>query len=270
MNETESLPELAQLPMYDWPEFTEATDRLWISIRDNFSKAGIDAPCLLDRTSPPTETWRSPKLLLSQTCGLPLVTDLSGKVKVLGSFAYEGVEPAGSYYSVIIANAVSDESPVRLEGKRAVINGNDSYSGCLALKCFVTSRGIAGGPFASLLVSGSHRASLRAVANGGADIAAIDCISWHLAKQCEPVVKNLKVIAHTERRPGLPLITHGGASMYEVSMMRNAFPAAVDDLDEKSRAMLGIRGFVSLDEADYAPTVGDLRRCGSNALVAET
>ena len=82
---------LAQLPMYDWPEFTEATDRLWASIRDNLSKAGINAPASLDRTSPLAATWQSPNLLLSQTCGLPLVADLSGKVKVLGSFAYEGI-----------------------------------------------------------------------------------------------------------------------------------------------------------------------------------
>ena len=82
---------VVQLPMYDWPEFTQATDRLWASIRDNLSKAGINAPASLDRTSPPAETWQSPNLLLSQTCGLPLVADLSEKVKVLGSFAYEGI-----------------------------------------------------------------------------------------------------------------------------------------------------------------------------------
>jgi len=89
--------------MYDWPEFTQATNRLWTSIRDHFNKAGINAPTSLDRMSPPAETWQSPNLLLSQTCGLPLVADLSGKVKVLGSFAYQEIEPAGSYHSLIIS-----------------------------------------------------------------------------------------------------------------------------------------------------------------------
>jgi len=133
---------LAQLPMYDWPEFTQATDCLWTSIRHHFSKAGINAPTSLDRTSPPAQTWQSAKLLLSQTCGLPLVADLSGKVKVLGSFAYQEIEPAGSYHSVIISQKNDDESDSCLEGKRAVINGDDSYSGCLALKCYLADHGL--------------------------------------------------------------------------------------------------------------------------------
>ena len=257
---------VAQLPMYDWPEFTEATDCLWTSIRDNFSKAGIDAPASLDRTSPPAETWQSPKLLLSQTCGLPLVADLSEKVKVLGSFAYPEIEPAGTYHSVIISHKNDNELERCLEGKRAVINGDDSYSGCLALKCFVADSGSGESPFASVLVSGGHRDSLCAVASGSADIAAIDCVSWHLAKQCEPAIKSLKVIARTESRPGLPLITHRNASVQEISMMRDALAGAVDDLDEKSCAMLGIQSFVACDESDYAPIAWDLARCGSLSL----
>ena len=256
----------AQLPMYDWPEFIEATDRLWASMRNNLGKAGIDAPALLDRTSPSAETWLSPKLLLSQTCGLPLVADLSGKVNVLGSFAYQGIEPGGSYHSVIITQEDNNESSVRLEGKRAVINGDDSYSGCLALKCFVADNGSGESPFASVLVSGGHRASLCAVASGSADIAAIDCVSWYLANQCESAVRNLKVIGHTQSRPGLPLITCGDTSAQEISVLRDALAKAVDDVDEKSRTMLGIRGFVPLEERDYAPIADDLERCGSIAL----
>ncbi len=259
---------LAQLPMYDWPEFNQATDCLWTSIRDNFSKAGIDTPASLDRTSPPAESWQSPNLLISQTCGLPLVADLSGKVKVLGSFAYQGIEPTGSYHSVIISHKNNDELERCLEGRRAVINGDDSYSGCLALKCFVADNGSGESPFASVLVSGSHRASLCAVASGSADIAAIDCVSWYLANQCESAIRNLKVIGHTQSRPGLPLITCGDASAQDVSVMHNALAKAVDDVDEKSRAMLGIRGFVPRDEADYAPIAKDLERCGSISLSA--
>jgi len=259
---------VAQLPMYDWPEFTQATDRLWTSIRDNFSKAGIDAPASLDRTSPPAATWLSPKLSLSQTCGLPLVADLSGKVKVLGSFAYQEIEPAGSYHSVIITHENNNESSVRLKGKRAVINGDDSYSGCLALKCFVADTRSGESPFASVLVSGGHRASLCAVATGSADIAAIDCVSWYLANQCEAAVRNLKVIGHTQSRPGLPLITCGDTSAQEISVLRDALAKAVDDVDEKSRTMLGIRGFVPLDDKDYAPIAKDLERHGSISLSA--
>ena len=260
----------AQLPMYDWPEVADPTDRLWALIRDAFRQSGIDAPDVLDRSLPPAETWLSPKLLLSQTCGLPLVADLSGKVNVLGSFAYQGIEPAGSYHSVIITHASNNQTSVYLEGKRVVINGDDSYSGCLALKCFVADNGSGESPFASMLVSGGHRKSLCAVANGSADIAAIDCVSWYLANQCESAVRNLKVIGHTQSRPGLPLITCGDTSAQEISVLRDALAKAVDDVDEKSRTMLGIRGFSPLDEKDYSPIANDLKRYGSEALVAET
>jgi len=123
-------------------------------------------------------------------------------------------------------------------------------------------------PFASVIVSGGHRASLCAVASGNADIAAIDCVSWHLAKQCEPTIKNLKVIGHTKSRPGLPLITHLDASAQAISAMRDALARAVDDLDEKSCTMLGIHDFVAREESDYAPIAEDLARCGSLSLSA--
>ena len=260
---------LAQLPMYDWPEVADATDRLWALIRDAFRHSGIDAPDALDRSLAAVEAWLSPNLALSQTCGLPLVAELAGKVQTLGSFAYEGVEPAGSYHSVIVTHARNDENPVCLKGKRAVINGDDSYSGCLALKCFLASRGTGEGQFASVLVSGGHRASLCAVADGSADIAAIDCISWRLANRCERAVDKLQIIARTESRPGLPLITHGGASVKQISLMRDALVKAVDHLDEKNRLMTGICGFVPLDEADYATIAEDLKRCGPMALAAK-
>jgi len=48
--------------------------------------------------------------------------------------------------------------------------------------------------------------------------------------------------------------------------MRDALAKAVGNLDGKSRLMTGIRGFVPLDEADYAPIAEDLKRCGSLAL----
>jgi len=51
-------------------------------------------------------------------------------------------------------------------------------------------------------------------------------------------------------------------------VMRNALAKAVDDVDEKSRAMLGIRGFVPLDDKDYSPIAKDLKRCGSISLSA--
>lgn len=257
---------LAQLPMYDWPEIATATDALWGAIRDALNQRDIPAPTMLDRSLPREQVWLSKQLLLSQTCGLPLVQTLGKQVKVLGSFAYEGIAPAGEYHSVIIARADNGKDLASLQGKRAAINGADSYSGCLALKCAVAPFRPDGGFFSEVLVTGSHRESIRAVANGSADTAAIDCINWQLARRHDRAVKALDIIAHTPSRPGLPLITAGSKTQVELDLMREALVSAVAGLDENTRTVAGIRSFQPLDDTAYAVIANDLRRCGDLAL----
>jgi ABC-type phosphate/phosphonate transport system substrate-binding protein len=257
---------LAQLPMYDWPEIATATDALWGAIRDALNQRDIPAPTMLDRSLPREQVWLSKQLLLSQTCGLPLVQALRKQVKVLGSFAYEGIAPAGEYHSVIIARADNGKDLASLQGKRAAINGADSYSGCLALKCAVAPFRPDGGFFSEVLVTGSHRESIRAVANGSADTAAIDCINWQLARRHDRAVKALDIIAHTPSRPGLPLITAGSKTQVELDLMREALVSAVAGLDENTRTVAGIRSFQPLDDTVYAVIANDLRRCGDLAL----
>ncbi len=254
---------LAQLPMYDWPEIATATDALWGAIRDALIQRDIRAPTTLDRSLPREQVWVSKQLLLSQTCGLPLVQTLRKQVKVLGSFAYEGIAPAGEYHSVIIARADNGKDLASLQGKRAAINGADSYSGCLAFKCAVAPFTPGDGFFSEVLITGSHRESIRAVANGSADTAAIDCVNWQLAKRHDRAVKALDIIAHTPSRPGLPLITAGNTTQSELDLMREALASAVAGLDENTREVTGIRSFQPLDDTAYAVMANDLRRCGS-------
>ena len=265
-NKEDSAAPLAQLPMYDWPEIATATDALWGAIRDAFNQRDIRAPTTLDRSLPREQVWLSKQLLLSQTCGLPLVQTLGKRVKVLGSFAYEDIAPAGAYHSVIIARADNGKDLASLRSKRVAINGADSYSGCLALKCAVAPFTPGDGFFSEVLVTGSHRESIRAVANGSADTAAIDCVNWQLAKHHDAAAKALDIIAHTPSRPGLPLITAGSKTQAELGLMREALASAVTGLDENTRTVTGIRSFQPLDDTAYAVIANDLCRCGDLAL----
>ena len=43
----------------------------------------------------------------------------------------------------------------------------------------------------SAFETGGHRASIVAVAEGRADVCAIDCRSWHMAKRHEPRARDL-------------------------------------------------------------------------------
>ncbi|MBT4405395.1 MAG: PhnD/SsuA/transferrin family substrate-binding protein, partial [Acidiferrobacteraceae bacterium] len=153
-----------------------------------------------------------------------------------------------------------------LQGKRVAINGADSYSGCLALKCAVAPFTPGDGFFSEVLITGSHRESIRAVANGSADTAAIDCINWQLARRHDAAAMSVDIIAHTPSRPGLPLITAGSKTQTELGLMREALASAVAGLDENTRAVTGIRSFQPLNDTAYAGIANDLRRCGDLVL----
>ena len=120
--------------------------------------------------------------------------------------------------------------------------------------------------FSRAIVTGSHRASVRAVAAGLADIAAIDCVSWTLAKHFDSITKPLKVIARTDDRPGLPLITAIGSSLRMIDALRIALDEAIRTLDPTNRDTLGITGFVAADDGGYDIIANDLQQFGTAAL----
>ena len=55
--------------------------------------------------------------------------------------------------------------------------------------------------------TGSHRASVKSVASGKIDFAAIDAQSWRFIKKYDKFSINIRVLDHTNPTPGLPFIT---------------------------------------------------------------
>ena len=257
---------IAQLPMYDWPEVREANDRLWRIVASECKNRGISAPEGLDRSIETLQAWRSPNLFLSQTCGLPLVTQLRHQVTVLGSFSYAIGDQEGNYHSVLVAQQNCPANLNQFKGKTLAINGYDSYSGYLAIKVLMTARQMPNAFFKTILVTGSHRESIHAVVNGKADLAAIDCVSWDLATNFEPESNFLKIIATSPTRPGLPLITAPNASQTRVSILRDALRCGTKRLDNQSRNVLGITSFVAKTENDYGVIHDDLKSTHSRSL----
>ena len=94
-----------------------------------------------------------------------------------------------------------------LRGQRLAYNGPDSMSGIIGLTRDLEALGETLDIFSDRIVSGGHRLSVRAVAEGRADVAAIDCLSWALAQRHEPAAKDLRVVGWTAMRRGLPFIT---------------------------------------------------------------
>ena len=258
---------ITQLPMYDWPEVRAATDALWTQIHTALQKRSIASPDTLDREKATETAWLSPQLLLSQTCGLPLVQNLRDQVAVLGRFTYQDLSAIGDYHSVIVVRqSESIDDPEALRGQRAAINHEDSYSGCLTLKRWAGRLTGESAFFASVIATGSHRDSVCAVANGLADTAAIDHVSWYLAKRVEPAAQGLSIVAKTDDRPGLPLITRPGHDTKTLASFRSALDEAVTMLDPGSRSALGITGFVPAYIHDYDVSDDDLHQFGTTAL----
>ena len=93
-----------------------------------------------------------------------------------------------------------------LHGARLAFNEPHSMSGRLALMADLQAAGQDLSIFSQLIETGGHRLSIRAVAEGRADVATIDCRSWALARRYEPAAKGLSVVGWTASRPGLPFV----------------------------------------------------------------
>jgi ABC-type phosphate/phosphonate transport system substrate-binding protein len=239
-------PYVAALPMYDWPERRLEVDAEWAELRDALYARGIDAPENLTRRNadlpgytgdlPPDELdlptlWQHPNLLLAQTCHGPLELWLKG-VRVVGQEDYSGIEGGeGELYSSAIVtrrernfgdsllNSSKDAGPVPLQNSelsklspkflslRFAYNALDSVSGYLALKRDLEVIGSDLHLFSELIETGGHRGSIRAVAQGRADVASIDCKSWSLAQRHEIASRDLDVVGWTSFRTGLPYVT---------------------------------------------------------------
>ncbi|MGE3365824.1 MAG: PhnD/SsuA/transferrin family substrate-binding protein [Rhizobiaceae bacterium] len=94
-----------------------------------------------------------------------------------------------------------------LRHARFAYNGPNSMSGIIGLTRDLEALGESLDIFADRIESGGHRNSIKAVAEGRADVAAIDCMSWHLARLYEPAAQNVQVVGWTAKRKGLPFIT---------------------------------------------------------------
>lgn len=249
---------VASLGMYDFPWLRTATDRLWAAIRDRMWMNGADAvPETLERDRGLEDIWRDPKLILAQTCGFPLVTELRDSVRVVATPCYDFPCCDGPLYcSVIVVRAENRVGDIGgLRGISVAINGWNSQSGMNALRAMVAPVAGGGPFFDEIIVSGSHLGSLAMVREGKADVAAIDCVTHGLVAGGNPdLLRGTRVLCRTPLVPGLPLIASATAPDATLARLIAALEAAMADPDlADARAVLHLRGIARLGFADYAP-----------------
>lgn len=229
---------IASLAMYDRPQLRPAHDALWAAIRDALRDGGRAAPDHLARGGDLWSIWQDPALVLAHCCGLPYRARLHPRVALVATpdYALPGCPP-GYYNSVILAR----QSPLPARPTIAV-NDPLSQSGWAALHRWLADRGLTHG---AVVMTGAHAQSARAVAEGKADLAAIDAQSWrHILRydRADPALE----IARTPPTPGLPLIT-----AQDPAPLRAALTQAFDHVGRDVLGALDLAGVVQIPPASY-------------------
>ena len=238
---------IACLPMYDRPEVAASTDRLWAGIRDALRRRGQNASQLLTRSDDLWQQWESPALVFGQTCGMPFRMRLHRLVRLVGTPDYGLPDaPPGHYYSVLVTRAGDSAGIAGYVGRTLAFNSPDSQSGWAAPQNHLAAIGLP--PFSRTRRTGAHRLSAVAVAEGRADIAAIDAVTWRfLVAYDADVARQLQVIGRTAPTPGLPCIT----ARADPAIAAEAAAEAIGALAGADRTALGIRGFVRMPVSAY-------------------
>jgi len=252
---------IAALPMYDFPELVPAHDALWAAIADRLRAAGIDrVPETLTRTEDLPSLWRDPRLLLGQTCGYPLMTELAGRVRVVATPIYRAPGCAGAFHrSALVVSAGNDAYDLTaLRGRRCAINGWDSNTGMNLLRAMIAPLAEGRPFFESIRVSGSHRRSLELIAAGDADLAAIDGVTLaHLTRIDPALVAATRLLGWSPSSPCLPMVTTAGTDTRLIEALRRALSdIAADPALSPIRDALMLDGFERLAVDAYTPVLG--------------
>jgi ABC-type phosphate/phosphonate transport system substrate-binding protein len=250
---TEAL--VASLGMYDFPWTAKANDALWTALADRLRAAGIDAPSGLARGADLHETWRDPRLILGQTCGYPYVATLRGRVALVATpiYAFAGCQGAWHRSFLLAGKRQARRSLADFAGARAALNARDSNSGMNLFRAMIAPLAHGRPFFGKVIVTGSHAASLAALSEGQADIAAIDCVSFGLLQQGRPeLTHTVELVAQTPVTPALPFIMSADLAQSHLSAVRAALFATLDDPAlAAARKTLGLVGAEIFDDADY-------------------
>jgi ABC-type phosphate/phosphonate transport system substrate-binding protein len=247
---------VASLPMYDLPELRLATDDWWQGLRQAMVAEGIgEVPVAPGRAADDEAFWRRKDLLLSQTCGYPLMTDYCDDLMLLGTPHYDVPGCDGDRYSswIIVAAESPATSLEDLRGSTCVVNAWTSHSGMNALRHRIAPLANGGAFFDQVVISGGHRNSVQMVAEGKGDVAAIDCVTWALIVDVAPVeLSGVRILDQTAMVPGLPYVTTAGRDDDEKARLVAALKQAFVDPDlEDVRGVLRLDGFSATSMTEY-------------------
>lgn len=251
---------IASLAMYDLPWLRAANDGLWHAVARHLRNAGEEqVPEQLTRGHDLDAVWRSPDLLLGQTCGYPLMTGLRDAVQLVATPCYSADGCVGpTHRSAILVRADHPAQTLAdLRGLRLGVNDPCSNSGMNLLRAAIAPLAAGGRFFGEVVATGAHARSFAAVLSGRIDTAAIDAVTLaHLRRRYPRRSGGLRILAWTPPSPALPLVTAAATATSTVAALRRALAAvAADSAIRPILDVLAITGFAELTIADYQPVL---------------
>jgi fatty acid desaturase/ABC-type phosphate/phosphonate transport system substrate-binding protein len=222
--------------------------------------------CRSDRGSSPFESitrlhraWCNPGLIMGQACGCPVMKQLINRARIVATPIYtsRGCETF-RHSSLFIVNANAEFGTLSdLRGRVCAVNGFDSNTGMNLLRAAIAPLAESKPFFHSVVVTGSHLASVEMIANRGADVAAIDCVSLaHLQRFESTLTARVRQIGQSTLVPAPPFITTWKAEDRTLTVLRRALDDVTADPKLASvRTALTIGGFEYVAEADYEITL---------------
>jgi ABC-type phosphate/phosphonate transport system substrate-binding protein len=241
---------IAALPMYN---VTPALAALWRDLLADVLRIAAPDTHIVEPGDDLAALWRRPNLLLSQTCGYPLMHGLLDHVQLVATphFDAPGCTSA-DYSSVLITRADAPfDSLAACRGARAAYNQDDSNSGMNVLRHAVAPLAQNGAFFSETVRTGSHLGSLQAVIDKRADLAAIDCVTFAFVRDALPeLAQRVRQIGVSASSPGLPLIAANSVPFDTVQALRSALSEAVRSQPERAKR-LRLKGFSTLPLANY-------------------
>ncbi|WP_326881785.1 phosphate/phosphite/phosphonate ABC transporter substrate-binding protein [Aliidongia sp.] len=246
---------MAGFPMYDFADLQAANDAVWQVVAARLAAAGHDVPVGLDRSRTVDQLWQDPALVLAQSCGYPLLTSLRGRVRLVATPRYRAGGCAGAWWGSALVVRADDASPdlATFRGRRCAANQPHSNTGMNLLRAAVAELAMGQPFFRTVTWTGSHRGSLALVADGGADLAAIDAVTLAHLGRIEPErVGQTRILGWTAATPGLPFVTARDTDDATVDIMRAALDEiASDPAHAWIRGILLLDGFDPVPEAEY-------------------
>jgi ABC-type phosphate/phosphonate transport system substrate-binding protein len=238
---------IASLPMYARTSNRAAHEALWALIRDGLRTRGVAAPDDLDHDIDHIDSWDHPKLVLGQICNLPYRARFHDMVTLIGASDY-GLQdcPAGHFRSAfVVRREDASKTVAAMAAGRFACNDTRSQSGYGAPQLWAQQRGFA---FALHRETGSHHASINAVADHKADIAAIDAQTWWIEAAENHNADALEVIGYSDTSPGQSFITRKGQ---DTAPYFAAIHDAITQLAPASAQVLGLKAIVALPSGAY-------------------